>query len=990
MLRSRSVLLRSCLALALWAWTSGVCAQEFPTVTYTTSDGLPHDIVARLLQDSRGFLWVGGVTALARFDGERFTSYGRADGLDVGTGINDMKLGEDREIWLATNGAGVYRFDVATPDRAARFKQFPVGDVRATNRVNVITPGSGGHLWAGTDAGLFIGALDRPFQRVLLPVPGVPPDAVMITAIVSDGSWMWVATTFGVYRCPFAPPFECRPGPPGRTRALLLMADGYFWVARDDDIELWRMDVPSTPASRQRVVAKGVKPRRLLKASDGIFAITDNRQVVAIRDGSLEVVFMTAAASRFNDLIEDASHNLWVATNGGLIAIQRQGVTLFSTHPGLRQPLLRTVRRDQAGRVYALTEEYSLHRVGAGSVTSVRLAVPPGVRKSVWAVASVHIDSRDDVWLGTAAGLYRFSRPVFTADPPATVKPAAVFTTSDGLSGDHVADLFEDASGDLWIGSMPGGPSTLTVWRRQTGRFERFGEAEGVPAFSQPLGFIQDTHGAVWARLREGGVIRVREGRVSVFGPSEGLPAFVTAMLVDHTGALWIGGADVVVRVTDPAASPIRAVPAVSGLGSTPVVIVEDSSHRLYAGTFEGLISWDPGSGVVRRFSTFEGVPRGNVETLFVSPDGALVGIIGRTVVRLTAVAPRLTEPPRCVLSAVRIGGRAFPLPEIGLERIDAVEVPPARNQIEIEFLAVSRRFGERLAYEYRLSGISGEWTRASERRVTYAGLASGLYTFEVRAAAADGTTMSAPATFRFTVLPPWYLQWWFLTAAVAAGLFAAYAGHRAKLAQALRTERLRSRIATDLHDDIGSSLSQIAILAEVARRRAGTQSSVAEPLASIATTSRDLVDSMSDIVWAVNPRTDSLSDLSRRMHRFAEETLGGADIALAFSAPPADLDLKLGADLRRELYLILKESVNNIARHSGASRASVELNLVRYELWLTVVDDGRGFDTSASVDGNGIMSMKKRASAFGGALTIDSAPGRGTRVSLRADVRRA
>ena len=204
-----------------------------------------------------------------------------------------------------------------------------------------------------------------------------------------------------------------------------------------------------------------------------------------------------------------------------------------------------------------------------------------------------------------------------------------------------------------------------------------------------------------------------------------------------------------------------------------------------------------------------------------------------------------------------------------------------------------------------------------------------------------------------------------------------------------MRTERLRSRIATDLHDDIGASLSQIAILAEVARRRAEqTGPGVAEPLASIAATSRDLVDAMSDIVWAVNPRTDSLSDLTHRMHRFAEETLGGADIALQFTAPPDDVDLKIGADLRRELYLILKESVNNIARHSGASHAVVELTLARHELRLVISDDGRGFDPAVSVDGNGIASMRKRAAAFGGVFAIESTAGRGTRVTLAANLR--
>jgi signal transduction histidine kinase len=281
---------------------------------------------------------------------------------------------------------------------------------------------------------------------------------------------------------------------------------------------------------------------------------------------------------------------------------------------------------------------------------------------------------------------------------------------------------------------------------------------------------------------------------------------------------------------------------------------------------------------------------------------------------------------------------------------------------------------------------MSDDWIRTAQRRATYAGLAAGRYTFEVRASGAEASSQSTPARVTFTVLPPWYRRWWFLTVALTAILLVAYAGPRARLASAVRSERLRSRIATDLHDDIGSSLSQIASLAEVAKRRAGSDDpAVVEPLASIAATSRDLVEAMSDIVWAVNPHTDSLSDLTHRMRRFAQETLGGADIALTFSAPPDHVDLKMGADLRRELYLILKESVNNIARHSGATAAAIDLSLAGRVLRLVISDDGRGFDPDGAFEGHGIASMRKRAGAFGGQLTIQSRPGRGTIVSLVA-----
>jgi signal transduction histidine kinase len=317
---------------------------------------------------------------------------------------------------------------------------------------------------------------------------------------------------------------------------------------------------------------------------------------------------------------------------------------------------------------------------------------------------------------------------------------------------------------------------------------------------------------------------------------------------------------------------------------------------------------------------------------------------------------------------------------------VNGLELSPSENQIEVEFTGLSPRLGEPLQYEHRLSGASDAWTRAADRRVVYAGLGPGRYTLEARVSGSD-QSRSAPAIVSFRVLPPWYERWWFLALVVSALLLGAYSAHRVQLAHALRTERLRSRIATDLHDDIGASLSQISILAEVARRRAGETAAVA-PLASIADTSRDLVDSMSDIVWAVNPRTDSLSDLTHRMHRFAEETLGAADIALTFSAPPDDIHLKLGADLRRELYLILKESVNNIARHSGASAAVVRPSLARHQLRLEIADNGRGFDPGVPADGNGLASMRKRAAAFGGAFDIDSTPGHGTRVSLTASLR--
>jgi two-component system, LuxR family, sensor kinase FixL len=197
--------------------------------------------------------------------------------------------------------------------------------------------------------------------------------------------------------------------------------------------------------------------------------------------------------------------------------------------------------------------------------------------------------------------------------------------------------------------------------------------------------------------------------------------------------------------------------------------------------------------------------------------------------------------------------------------------------------------------------------------------------------------------------------------------------------------EQVRKRIATDLHDDIGSSLTQISILSEVARRGlARDESSHREPLSMIASASRELIDSMSDIVWAINPQKDQLSDLTQRMRLFASDILTARNIKFRFSAPGADQDVRIGANMRREVFLIFKESVNNLVRHSGCTEAEIEFHIEDEWLALRVSDNGAGFDLSRQSDGHGLMSMRERARDSGGDFEVLSGKGDGTTVKLK------
>jgi signal transduction histidine kinase len=321
---------------------------------------------------------------------------------------------------------------------------------------------------------------------------------------------------------------------------------------------------------------------------------------------------------------------------------------------------------------------------------------------------------------------------------------------------------------------------------------------------------------------------------------------------------------------------------------------------------------------------------------------------------------------------------------ELGETRLAGLVLEPNQNDIQFDFASLKFGVGEVLRYQFRLEGSDQDWSPpADQRSVNFARLAPGKYLFQVRALNSEGMLSAEPASVSFRVLAPVWRRAWFLTIACLLFALALYSLYRYRVARLVELERVRTRIATDLHDDIGGSLSQIAILSELARRKIeNSDSQVAGPLSEIASVSREVVDAMSDIVWAINPKHDRLSNLAYRMRRFAGDILGACNIHLEFRAPGADL--RVGADLRRQVFLIFKEAVTNIARHSGSTRAEVHFDVSGENLVLRVTDNGKGFDPASSTDGNGLFNIRKRAADLGGTAELESVPDRGTTLTVR------
>lgn len=326
---------------------------------------------------------------------------------------------------------------------------------------------------------------------------------------------------------------------------------------------------------------------------------------------------------------------------------------------------------------------------------------------------------------------------------------------------------------------------------------------------------------------------------------------------------------------------------------------------------------------------------------------------------------------------------RGLPLPGTGAARLPQPALPSSQNGLFSGYVGPDFQCAQTLKVQYKLEGVDTDWSAPTEQRtVNNARLAPGSYRLLVRAINQDGATSPELAVLELRILPPLW-RWWFLVLLGVVLTAGAFALLRLRVRQIIALERIRRRIATDLHDEIGSGLAQIAILSEVAKREAAPAATGL--LNETANLARAMRDSMSDIVWSVDPHKDRLADLAHRMRQATFNLLEAGGLRVEFQVP-AEQEIErinLTPDCRRQLLLIFKEALTNIARHGRATLVRVEMALTAGELQLVIRDNGRGFDPQARCDGHGLHGIKQRAAELAANLEIISAPGHGTALQM-------
>lgn len=509
-----------------------------------------------------------------------------------------------------------------------------------------------------------------------------------------------------------------------------------------------------------------------------------------------------------------------------------------------------------------------------------------------------------------------------------------------------VSSMARDAQGRYWYGSANG----LYNWHVSEGILDWSDEGASQGGTQNVVVTGEDVrcvvaHGhTIWAVSRAGAVLRVRSGRVERFAPPTHMPQDPYAMTEDGAGRFWITTGDGLLRFDTVDHSFIH-VPVNDGqrfrkLGNA-ITTLNDGRIALCADN--SLITFSP--------NAFDHLP-----TL-----------------------------PAAFFTGATAAGKA-------LQAQDAqVELSYRSSVIDIGVSAMALGHPQGLLLEYRLEGVEDAWrTIPMHERIRYAGIPVGTHRLLVKVRDAFGRTGPEQLLLTVAVPAPFWLAWWFYAMIVLLLGAGMYAWSRYRIAQALKLHAVRNRIASDLHDEVGSSLSSITIGSQLASSLSPVENEqLNRLLARIGETSSESLRSMSDIVWAIDPKNDEGEALVKRMRRIASELLESKGIDVSFNVGSGVEDLKLPMNARKEVVLIYKEAIHNASKYSGASTVQVSLHRRNGSLALSVKDDGRGFDVSLHPDGHGLGSMKRRAQQLRADLTLKSAPGLGTLVGVEVDLTR-
>jgi ligand-binding sensor domain-containing protein/signal transduction histidine kinase len=1007
----------ACATLLLIVITAGAATAapgEFLIQKWDTASGLPHNTVRAIAQTPDGYLWLGTENGLARFDGVRFENFARENTPALqDPNVQFLQTDPGGTLWV---GAGsrmcawdgrrlaAQNWPVAPSDQPGRLlvartnevffstvqgclvrgQRLPAGDWEWTSSPPAgpcsFAVDAAGEIWRLTLGGKLWRMNGLAAERV-----AIPEAAGMIIQMTADAAGrVWLGTErqllaqTGEGFQAVNPPankkiFSVTDIYPTRAGALWVVADEHLWKWQGGG---WRLDGGAWPARPPSL-------RPLMEDRDGNLWFTHYGHGLLRLESSGAVLTLNARNGLPGDLVrslfQDREGNLWVGIDrGGLVKLRAKLFQPLGTDDGLTDSVTLSVCEDAAGAIWTTTYGGGLNRWADGKFTRPDFG-PDG---SPGYVFTVFPDRENRLWVGTR------ENGVFIGEAGEFRHP---FPTN-AISG-AVRAIFQDRSGTVWLGSSDG------VFQWRAGQLEKFA-ADTELAHADVRGFAEDTEGGLWIATHGNGAHRFLAGRHTALHVGDGLPnEYVRSLFADHRGSVWLGmyGGGLL-RWKQGGLRP--AAPRTDLPDDVISHIEEDGAGRLWIGTHHGLFCVAEADlnafADGRQQSVFcilydkqDGLPSaefsGGIQPAgWRARDGRLWFATDNGLISLQPAAVTVNPlPPPVVVESLLVDGEMFASSlDEGAAVADLrrrVRIPAGRTQFEFHFTALSYAAPENVRFQYRLSGLEKNWMDAGlNRAATYNYLPPGAYEFHVRAANNDGVWNETGATVTFELLPHFWQRWWFRAGMVATVIGLMWLAYDRRMARLRELERLRLRIARDLHDDVGANLASLALIAEAMEK----QPSFGDP-ADLKHIALQTIDALRDIVWFIDPARDRLGDLMTRMRDTAPLLLTG--VKFDFEVIVSNPDLNLPPAFRRNVFPIFKEALHNAASHGRATRVGITLDCRNGVLRLRVEDDGIGFDEARIIPGNGLRNLRRRAAEMNGEVRIQTSPGCGTAVEFEA-----
>lgn len=951
---------------------SAVFSQQLIFKTYTVDDGLVANPVRRIFQDSRGFIWIGTWEGLSKYDGHRFINYTTANGLSHNL-INDMYESAGGKLYVAQNNGSVDLLQNDAVVQKGIYSNVLINKFYKTNtnRVLAITDTGGIHE-------LIKGGFKKPAQQL-------PKHTYNSFIQVNDS--LFVGGGEGVLNIV--------------NKQLQLAAQVLF----EKNAVVYK-------------IYKDTKQRIWVGIDNSLFFLSKNSGLGNTATFFLQPVPLKFANENnriFNDILEDDKGNIWLGTTRGLIKIdERNAIQEFFETDGLPSNDVTSIYQDKEKNIWFGT---SLGLCKLVTKNSLQIYLPVGVQ----AISSVNLVMKlsDSVFLtSTNAGILTFNSNANTfaniaydanslyGGAVANSKPLLYFGNNNRFdrynlvtqniepyipasppeSGIYCSVM--DDKGVIFSGSNLG----LVVHYEHKAWYET-----KLPHRITCL--LLDRKGYLWAGTWNNGLYRLKYQManetdansananrvfVSVQKMSANFPdQSIRSLLQDRKGNIWVG-----LRYTgllqlaekNNEYSIAHLVNAKSGLMSNWIrTMFEDANGNVWSGSALGIDKLIP-TGKGYRVFNFSRVSHffDQINSITQKKDGSLWFGTNKGLLKIMDDEMGNTPALPIYITSVSLGDTSFKYN--GHNASDKVILNHHQNQASFEFSSPGFINEKQILYSYRLLGSTDTgWSKAANlHSVSYASLQPGNYQFEVRTMGWN-EQWGVPAIFGFDIKPPYWKTVWFYLSIALVFLVLVYLLYRYRINQLTRLQKVRNRIASDLHDDIGATLTNINMLSEISRKNLQQPVEAEKFLHRITEEVTASSQALNDIIWSVNSQNDSIAQIFSRMRRYAAELFDNSHVTCHLNLNEGDGAMKLNMEQRRDLYLIYKEALNNIYKHALAKNIWIDAQLQNGKLYLKIKDDGRGFDPTAKTNGNGLKNIAARVGRWKGITNTYSSVGNGS-----------